>query len=110
MNWEAWAERDRQVPLDDDVLVYLFSIKDKEAWLAAAGVRAWLEAQLPKYSTVWPAQKAAMKQAIAFLPKLERGLTAAAAARAPAPSFETPDTAARPSRAAPAAVPPPPSF
>ena len=89
---------------------YLFSIKDKEAWLAAAGVKAWLEAQLPKYSTVWPAQKAAMEQAIAFIPTLERGLTAAAAARAPAPRFETPDTAARPSRATPAAVPPPPSF
>ena len=89
---------------------YLFSIKDKEAWLTAAGVKAWLEAQLPKYSTMWPAQKAAMEQAIAFLPKLERGLTAAAAARAPAPSFDTPDTAPRPSRAAPAAVPPPISF
>ena len=40
---------------------YLFSIKDKEAWLTAAGVKAWLEAQLPKYSTMWPAQKAAME-------------------------------------------------
>jgi len=74
------------------LLCYLFSVKDKEAWLSA-GVKAWLEAQKPKYALLFPAQKACIEQAIIFLPKLERGLTAAAAARAPAPSFDTPDAA-----------------
>ena len=87
------------------LLCYLFSVKDKEAWLSA-GIKAWLEAQKPKYA-LFPAQKACFEQALAFLPKLERGLTAAAAARAPAPSFDTPDAASAAPAAASAAVPPP---
>ena len=88
------------------LLCYLFSVKDEEAWLSA-GVKAWLEAQKPKYALLFPAQKACIEQAIIFLPKLERGLTAAAAARAPAPSFDTPDAASAAPAAASPAVPAP---
>ena len=45
-----------------------------------------------------------IEQAIKFLPQLDRGLAAAAAERAPAPSFDSPDEE---DEAAPATVPVP---
>ena len=51
----------------------------------AQGIKAWLEAQLPKYAVIHPVQTSCLKNAVKFLPELERGLAAAAAARAPAP-------------------------
>ena len=81
----------------------------------AQGIKAWLEAQLPKYAVVHPVQTSCLKNAVKFLPELERGLAAAAATRAPAPDFGddeeleegTPRTSATGS-AAP--TPPPPDF
>ena len=56
----------------------------------AQGIKAWLEAQLPKYAVIHPVQTSCLKNAVSsveFLPELERGLAAAAATRAPAPDF-----------------------
>ena len=69
---------------------FLFSVKnDATLTFLSNGIKRWLEAQLPKYATLFPAQEACIEHAIKFLPTLERGLAAAAAARAPAPDFET---------------------
>ena len=47
----------------------------------AQGIKAWLEAQLPKYAVIHPAvQTSCLKNAVSsveFLPELERGLAAA---------------------------------
>ena len=60
---------------------YLFSVKDDAALtFLAQGIKAWLEAQLPKYAVVHPVQTSCLKNAVKFLPELERGLAAAAAA------------------------------
>ena len=84
---------------------FLLSIKDDGFDFLSRGVKPWLEQQLPKYANLYPAQKLCIEHAIQFYPKLERGLAAAAAARAPAPDFATPDRAA-PHREPPQAPPP----
>ena len=59
---------------------YLFSVKDDAALtFLAQGIKAWLEAQLPKYAVIHPVQTSCLKNAVKFLPELERGLATAAA-------------------------------
>ena len=86
---------------------YLFSQKDAMPSLPflSNGIKPWLESQLPKYALIYPAQHTCIEKAIKFLPVLDRGLAASAAARVPPPSFDSPSAAA--SRAQPAAAPPP---
>ena len=74
----------------------------------AQGIKAWLEAQLPKYAVVHPVQTSCLKNAVKFLPELERGLAAAAATRAPAPDFGDDEELEEARRARPPPAPPPP--
>ena len=91
---------------------YLFSVKDDAALtFLAQGIKAWLEAQLPKYAVVHPVQTSCLKNAVKFSPELERGLAAAAAARdfwrRRGARGGTPRTSATGSAAS---TPPPPDF
>ena len=72
----------------------------------AQGIKAWLEAQLPKYAVVHPVQTSCLKNAVKFLPELERGLAAAAAPRDFGDDEELEE--ARRARPPPAPPPPPP--
>ena len=75
----------------------------------AQGIKAWLEAQLPKYAVIHPVQTSCLKNAVSsveFLPELERGLAAAAAARDFGDDEELEE--ARRARPPPAPPPPPP--
>ena len=74
----------------------------------AQGIKAWLEAQLPKYAVVHPVQTSCLKNAVKFLPELERGLAAAAATRAPAPDVGDDEELEEARRARPPPAPPPP--
>ena len=77
----------------------------------AQGIKAWLEAQLPKYAVIHPVQTSCLKNAVSsveFLPELERGLAAAAATRAPAPDFGDDEELEEARRARPPPAPPPP--
>ena len=91
---------------------YLFSVKDDAALtFLAQGIKAWLEAQLPKYAVIHPVQTSCLKNAVSsveFLPELERGLAAAAATRAPAPDFGDDEELEEARRARPPPAPPPP--
>ena len=69
----------------------------------AQGIKAWLEAQLPKYAVVHPVQTSCLKNAVKFLPELERGLAAAAAAR----DFGDDEELEEARRARPPPAPPP---
>ena len=76
----------------------------------AQGIKAWLEAQLPKYAVIHPVQTSCLKNAVSsveFLPELERGLAAAAATRAPAPDFGDDEELEEARRARPPPAPPP---
>ena len=86
---------------------YLFSVKDDAALtFLSQGIKAWLEAQLPKYAVVHPVQTSCLKNAVKFLPELERGLATAAAARDFGDDEELEE--ARRARPPPAPPPPPP--
>ena len=69
------------------------------------GVKEWLLEQQPHYQFLCPAQKACIEQALKFLPLLEKGLAAAAAATVPGPFSDHDDDDPPPSF-----VSPPPSF
>ena len=61
----------------------------------AGGVVPWLQAQLPKYANLYPAQKSCIKHAIKFFPKLDSELNKAQRV-APPPDFGSDDDAAAP--------------